>query len=74
MIQEEQITNEQLRQQFDNPFTLVNHAIAIARAMIRRGEGEYTTHLVKEVLARVEEGEDEFEEEEVSSLEEAEIA
>ena len=32
------LTNEKLQERFDNPFSLVNYAISLARARIERGE------------------------------------
>ncbi|MBM3198307.1 MAG: hypothetical protein FJZ58_03520 [Chlamydiae bacterium] len=43
------LTNESLRKQFRNNFTLTNYAIALGRYHIRRGDQLSLQELVKEV-------------------------
>lgn len=46
------LTNEKLRERFDNSFTLVNYTIALARSRIRRGEN-LGDHPAREILREV---------------------
>ena len=67
------LTNERLRERFDNSFQLVNYAISIARDKIHRGE-EFDSNPTEQILESIidntepndfDEKEDEDEEESV---------
>ncbi|MEG0037247.1 MAG: hypothetical protein RSB82_04255 [Victivallaceae bacterium] len=47
------LTNENLNKKFDSPFSLVNHAIKIARSRILKGE-TYSSNVVIDVLEDLE--------------------
>ncbi len=51
------MTNEELSKRFDNPFTLVNYAISLAKTMILRGE-EIDTNPAVDVINAIEEHRD----------------
>lgn len=51
------LTNEKLNDRFENAFSLVNHAIQMARHLVRRGE-EFYSNPASEVLERIIDGED----------------
>jgi len=46
------LTNEKLSKRFDSPFTLVCHAIDLAKESVQRGEG-MEMHLASEILERI---------------------
>lgn len=46
------ITNQKLSENFDNSFTLVNFAIAMAKTMIYRGEG-LETNVANRILENI---------------------
>jgi len=57
MVKEDRLTNEKINQDFTNPFTLVNHAIDLAKRLIVRDEDiEYNP--VNRVLEMIEEKEE----------------
>jgi hypothetical protein len=59
------LTNEKLRERFENSFQLVNHAISIARDKIHRGE-EFDSNPTEEILESIIDNQEptDFEEEE----------
>ncbi len=63
------ITNEKINEKFDNTFSLVNHAIALARKLIDKGE-EFEINPANEVLERILQGRDKDAFDESEDLEE----
>lgn len=56
------LTNEKLTKRFDNPFSLVNYAIELAKVKVQRGEG-IDSNPANDVLEMITKGEDLIEEE-----------
>lgn len=63
------LTNELLRDRFDNPFALVNYAITLAKQRIHRGEG-IDSNPINEVLDDIANRDDILGEEDDSESEE----
>lgn len=63
VLPKENITNEEIRQRFENPFALVNYAIELAKRQASRGE-DMTFNPATMVLDMILDREDLFEEEE----------
>lgn len=72
MSVKQQLTNERLNERFDNPFSLVNYAIKLARDKIARGEID-SSNLANDILELIVSGEDVLEIEEEREREDVEI-
>ena len=68
------LTNEKLNTRFDNPFSLVNYAINIAKGLILRGE-ERDTNAANDVMEMIQDSRDKTEQpkEEIEAEVEIEI-
>ncbi|NGX53324.1 MAG: hypothetical protein K1000chlam4_00033 [Chlamydiae bacterium] len=66
------LTNEMLNKRFDNPFSLVNYAISIAKGLVVRGE-ERETNVANDVMEMIEEGRDKIEQPKEEVEEEIEV-
>ncbi|NGX55646.1 MAG: hypothetical protein KR126chlam2_01285 [Chlamydiae bacterium] len=60
MTNNKPLTNEQLNKRFENPFTLVNYAIDIAKGLIQRGE-ERDTNAANDVMEMIQSNRDKIE-------------
>jgi len=61
MTLDDALTNEKLSQRFDNPFSLVNYAISLAKNRIIRGE-EFDSNPATEILNLIRSGKNNLEE------------
>ena len=71
MTNNKPLTNEKLNKRFDNPFTLVNYAIDIAKGLIQRGE-ERETNTANDVMEMIQCNRDKIEQPKEEVVEEAE--
>jgi hypothetical protein len=65
------LTNEQLNYRFENPFALVNYAISLARARVKRGEG-LNANPANEILELIAKGYDKPDDQELDDNEDEE--
>ena len=52
MSMKNSLTNEELTNRFDNPFSLVNYAISLAKTRMERGEG-LSDNLASDILEMI---------------------
>ena len=55
------LTNEKLNKRFDNPFSLVNYAIDIAKGLVLRDQQERETNVANDVMEMIQESRDKIE-------------